>query len=157
MSFQAGRHCFTWLWVKYYISDSLKCIAAAFIGKTNWSSWQIGSFLLSQKKKRREDKLDAGCWMSVTASCFLAASCLFRPGSTGYFNCPIVLYFSSLLHLCQHLSCFCCLCLNYKFNINFLSLSPICSLMSLSLFQIFGMQSRLAEGKWLSFPVADFV
>ncbi len=143
-------------------SDSLKHVAAAFLRETNWSSWQTGSFLLSQPFTEQERR-HLQCWtlenyilLMFPCILFFLSSCLKR-----IFYCPLVsLYFSSFLHICLFPQCLSCssvyILIASSTLISSLSCS-ICLFMSLSLFKISGMQSCGAEGKWLIFLVAEFV
>lgn len=149
-------------------SDSLKHVAAAFMREINWSSWQAGSSQLRQpftQHKKTPTALDVSRLYSLTVSLhplftFIQA----QEDILLSFSLPAILFFflPPLFPIPSVPFMLIFLYLNRKVNINFLSLFislslSICLFMSLSLFNISGMQRWAAEGKWLSFPVADFV
>lgn len=84
-----------------------KYVAAAFIEKTNWSSWQIGSFVLSQQtqEERRQTVLDFGNLYPLHVSLLSLFYFILAQEDT-LLSHSTFLSSSASAALPQHLSCF---------------------------------------------------
>lgn len=136
----------------------VKRVAAASIRQTNWSSWPTGSFLLGQPltvQKRREDSYGAEWEQTEFSPCILF---LFFPQARVdiLLSFTLCFYFTSFLHFSLFPQCLSCSSvyiliasstLISSLSLYLLSLSLICLFMSLSHFNIAGLQSCAAEGK----------